>query len=85
MYIEQVLNGLKYLHSEGIIHRDIKAANILITTNDTIKLADFGIAVQDNNNENNVDVLNEDVYGSLYWMAPEIMKRNGVTISDYGQ
>lgn len=42
--IQQLLNGLFYIHSNKILHRDMKAANILITKNGTLKLADFGLA-----------------------------------------
>eukprot|EP00009_Paramoeba_aestuarina_P018031 CAMPEP_0201531146 /NCGR_PEP_ID=MMETSP0161_2-20130828/46700_1 /ASSEMBLY_ACC=CAM_ASM_000251 /TAXON_ID=180227 /ORGANISM="Neoparamoeba aestuarina, Strain SoJaBio B1-5/56/2" /LENGTH=436 /DNA_ID=CAMNT_0047933859 /DNA_START=167 /DNA_END=1474 /DNA_ORIENTATION=+ len=44
MYIEQVLLGLHHLHSRGIVHRDIKGSNLLITEAGVLKLADFGIA-----------------------------------------
>lgn len=42
--MQQLLNGLFYIHSNKILHRDMKAANILITKNGTLKLADFGLA-----------------------------------------
>lgn len=61
-YISQVLEGLVYLHSQQIIHRDIKGGNLLITRDGSIKLADFGIATVVSQEQN--DSLSE---GSPYW------------------
>jgi serine/threonine protein kinase len=67
-YIQQVLSGLAYAHTRGIIHRDIKPSNIMINREDRIKLVDFGLAFP---------TLGSDVtrpgaiLGSLHYMSPE--------------
>lgn len=66
--MKNVLEGLKYLHSLNIIHRDIKAANILIAKGNVIKLADFGVSGQLNGNTGR-----KTFVGTPYWMAPEIV------------
>mmetsp|Transcript_28862 Transcript_28862/g.47841 ORF Transcript_28862/g.47841 Transcript_28862/m.47841 type:complete len:441 (+) Transcript_28862:155-1477(+) len=64
-----VLHGLKYLHAMrlSIVHRDIKAANVLITSAGTIKIADLGVAQV--LLKNSVDA---DVIGTPHWIAPEV-------------
>jgi serine/threonine protein kinase len=64
-----VLNGLEYLHDKGIVHRDLKAANILINTEGQIKLADFGVSAK----ITNIEDKRFSVVGTPYWMAPEII------------
>lgn len=59
VYISQVLQGLVYLHDQGVIHRDIKGANILTNKDGTVKLADFGVAT--------AQVSDGTVVGSPYW------------------
>lgn len=78
MYIRQVVLGLRYLHRQGVVHSDIKGANILVTKNRGVKLADFGLA----STKLGKDVLSNDkgpkgLLGSPYWMAPEVVAQTG--------
>ncbi|KAH7331996.1 hypothetical protein KP509_20G062500 [Ceratopteris richardii] len=74
-YIAQVLEGLVYLHEQGVIHRDIKGANILTTKEGLVKLADFGVATKLTEADANTD----SVVGTPYWMAPEVIVLSGVS------
>jgi serine/threonine protein kinase len=68
LYTAQVLEGLNYLHEQGVVHRDIKGANILLSKDGVIKLADFGVATQLDPSQKELSVV-----GTPYWMAPEII------------
>ncbi|KIW02767.1 hypothetical protein, variant [Verruconis gallopava] len=71
----QTLSGLAYLHNEGILHRDLKADNILLDLDGTCKISDFGISKKTDNIYGN-DVANT-MQGSVFWMAPEVIRSQG--------
>jgi len=71
----QALSGLAYLHHEGILHRDLKADNILLDLDGTCKISDFGISKKTDDIYGN-DKTNS-MQGSVFWMAPEVIRSRG--------
>ncbi|CAJ1053033.1 serine/threonine-protein kinase 10 [Xyrichtys novacula] len=66
---KQTLQALVYLHDNNIIHRDLKAGNILLTLDGDVKLADFGVSAK-----NTKTLQRRDSFiGTPYWMAPEVV------------
>ncbi|XP_055720531.1 serine/threonine-protein kinase PAK 6-like isoform X2 [Salvelinus fontinalis] len=69
---EAVLQALAYLHSQGVIHRDIKSDSILLTLDGRIKLSDFGFCAQISK-----DIpKRKSLVGTPYWMAPEVISKS---------
>uniref|UniRef100_A0A7S4D2P5 Protein kinase domain-containing protein n=1 Tax=Eutreptiella gymnastica TaxID=73025 RepID=A0A7S4D2P5_9EUGL len=71
-YTTQILEGLQYLHTQGIVHRDIKGDNILMDNNGVAKLADLGCSKKLDDICSRTHGCNTMV-GTPYWMAPEVI------------
>ena len=67
-YLYQALKGLQYLHARGVVHRDVKGLNLLLTRGRVCKLGDFGCAVDLATRK---DGQFHSMKGTPFWMAPE--------------
>ncbi|KAL0570316.1 Protein kinase of the Mitotic Exit Network [Marasmius crinis-equi] len=74
-YVVQILEGLHYLHTNDVIHYDLKAANILTMKNGNVKVSDFGVSLNMRSLEREI----EDVTSTPNWMAPEVIELKGAS------
>ncbi|ODN84320.1 hypothetical protein L202_00294 [Cryptococcus amylolentus CBS 6039] len=90
-YVAKILEGLNYLHSQGVVHCDLKSANILSTKTGNIKLSDFGVSLNMKALENMKQEAKtagkagarhaSEVAGTPNWMAPEVISLAGASFS----
>ena len=88
-WLAQLLQAVKSVHDSGVVHRDVKGANVLTTKDGVVKIADFGVALrrardEDDDEDDDDETANEngmnatssdiDVQGTPYWMAPEAIE-----------
>lgn len=86
-FVRQILQGLTFLHSKDIIHRDIKGANILVDNKGSVKISDFGISKRVEASTllhpqaagGKRGAPRVSLQGSVFWMAPEVVRQTAYT------
>nr|POE54197.1 protein kinase byr2 [Quercus suber] len=86
-FVRQILQGLNFLHSKDIIHRDIKGANILVDNKGSVKISDFGISkrveastlLHPQASGPKRGAPRVSLQGSVFWMAPEVVRQTAYT------
>jgi len=63
----ETLKGIQYLHSNNLVHRDLKSGNVMLTTKGELKLIDFGLAIE-------ISKCRVHMVGSPFWMPPEMIQ-----------
>ena len=78
-YTTQILNGCAYLHSNNVVHRDIKGSNILVDDRGNVKLCDFGASKRVAKTMNGATINGDNITlrGTPYFMAPEVITQSG--------
>ncbi|XP_052834360.1 mitogen-activated protein kinase kinase kinase 4 isoform X4 [Octopus bimaculoides] len=75
LYTREILKALCHLHENGIIHRDLKGANVFLTSDGAVKLGDFGCSVKLKSHSTIPGEIS-DLVGTTAYMAPEVFTRN---------
>ena len=68
---KDMLMGLRYLHEQNVVHRDLKGGNVLLTNGGRARLTDFGVSGFMEGSKRMT------IIGSPYWMAPEVIREVG--------
>lgn len=74
-FVNQIMLGIDYVHKMGIIHRDLKLANIFIDEKMQVKIGDFGLAIHKDDPRSQ----SKSICGTISYIAPEVIKRQGFT------
>ncbi|KAL7119701.1 hypothetical protein ACP275_02G078700 [Erythranthe tilingii] len=77
LYTREILQGLTYLHKNGIVHSDIKCKNVLVDSLGAIKVADFGCAKRLSDKKSRKSCV-IGIGGTPLWMAPEVVRNEGL-------
>ncbi|XP_022778874.1 serine/threonine-protein kinase PDIK1L-like, partial [Stylophora pistillata] len=84
-WMKQMASAVAYLHSQNVVHRDLKPDNVLLTSTEDVKLGDFGLArgyialtqIQVNGQNTEVRYYMRSEVGTKYYMAPEVFRSDG--------
>lgn len=80
---KQLISVVEYIHSKGVVHRDIKCENLLLDENYNLKLIDFGFARKDTRTSDEHVILSKTFCGSYAYASPEIVKGFGKYYGNY--
>lgn len=77
-YVSQICSGCQYIHHKGILHRDLKLGNMFLTSEDVVKIGDFGLAITMEKPSNlNADMNSGTLCGTPNYIAPEVLLKKG--------
>lgn len=80
-YFQQLIDGLKFCHDQGVAHRDLKPENILLDGDNILKIADFGLAGIFDGRQGSQSTMTTNL-GSMVYKAPEVLAQSGAKTAD---
>lgn len=76
--LEQIVSAINYMHSEHILHRDLKTANVFLSQKGVVKIGDFGIS-----KIMNTRLQTQTVLGTPFYLSPEMVRMNKINLNTH--